>query len=356
MREAFRSSLLFVFVLLLFLNLPALSLSSSADREPVNEALRWVRESPSHLIQYDYTMTARLRLLFFWAGKDDVGGGYIRRGVSANDPRLEFIQVLFGSDPAKAPRAINRWGAGTEVSWHQSPVTPAHPGDDVTASAFFGFMKSSQGKSVGEMQSELEREKQQGLHAFTGILSRVETDQALSLIVPLESNTDYNLRDYDRAEPVMLDRLATFPRPLRTLQDSRRCRRSAEFLATVADLIDDALAGKSAPSSRCYVYDAQENTLTLDKIAPVPALNVRVHGPNNVALLNATHKNVLQLDFVSTHKLTGKKVYFTLYVGTEGALRGVPVQICYQPNWWFQIVLNLLPDKSSSSDSAIASR
>ena len=67
-------------------------------------------------------MTARVRLLFFWAGKDDVGGGYIRRGVSKDDPRQELLQVLFGSDPAKAPRAINRWGAGTEVVWHKDPV------------------------------------------------------------------------------------------------------------------------------------------------------------------------------------------------------------------------------------------
>jgi len=63
----------------------------------------------------------------------------------------------------------------------------------------------------------------------------------------------------------------------------------------------------------------------------------------------------VQLDFVSTHKLTGKKVYFAI-AGTQGALRGVPVQICYQPNWWFQVVLNLLPQKPAGPASTIASR
>jgi hypothetical protein len=152
--------------------LPASS-SSSSDRQTIDEALNWVRNSPQHFVEYDYFMTARVRLLLFWAGKDDVGGGYIRRGVSMDDPRMDFIQVLFGSDPQKAPRAINRWGAGTEVSWHNEPVGST-PSENVTTSAFFGFMKSSQGKSVGEMQSELAREKEQGEHAFTGILSRVE--------------------------------------------------------------------------------------------------------------------------------------------------------------------------------------
>jgi hypothetical protein len=65
---------------------------------------------------------------------------------------------------------------------------------------------------------------------------------------------------------------------------------------------------------------------------------------------------LLQLDFVSTHKRTGKKAYFTIYAGTQGAQRGVPVQICYQPNWWFQVVLNLRSDKTPAPDSALASR
>lgn len=342
-------SLLFVSALL-----PAAS-SSTADRQPLEEALSWIRSSPSHPVQYNYTMTARLHLLFFWVGKDDVGGGYIRRGVSQDDARQEFFQVLFGSDPAKAPRAINRWGAGTEISWHERPV-PSSDADDVTASAFFGFMKSSQGKSAGEMQAELQRERESGEHSFTGILSRVEPSRALSLVVPLQSETDFNLHDYDRAQPVMLQRLTDSARPIHTLQDSARCPRAAEFLATVAELMDAALAGQTAPLSRCYVYDAQEDTLTLEKANPVESLPVKLNGPNNTVLLDAKYKGLFQLDFVSTHKTTGRKSYFTIYTGREGSLRGVPVQICYQPNWWFQVVLNLLPEKTAPPASTMAAR
>ena len=286
--RAARQTALAIFLLLCFaIFLPASS-SPSADRQSIEEALRWVRNSPSHFAQYDYVMTARVHLLFFWAGKDDVGGGYIRRGVSTEDPHLEFIQLLFGSDPEKAPRAINRWGAGTEVSWHKEPVSTARP-DDITASAFFGFMKSSRGKSAGEMQAELEREKKQGVHDFTGILSRVEASRALSLVVPLESDTDFNLHDYERAEPLMLERLADSTHPVQSLQDSARCPRSAEFLETVAELLEDALERHAAPASRCYVYDAQENTLTLQKVSPVQSFPVRLHGPNNVVLQDLTY-------------------------------------------------------------------
>ena len=52
---------------------------------------------------------------------------------------------------------------------------------------------------------------------------------------------------------------------------------------------------------------------------------------------------VVQADFVSQHQLTGKRVYFALLLGEHDALRGVPVRIRYQPNWLFQVVLNLLP-------------
>jgi hypothetical protein len=329
--------------------------ASTSDHQPINEALTWVRTTPKHIVQYNYQMTARVRLLVFWAGKDDVGGGYIRRGVSA-DSRKEFFQVLFGSDPAKAPRAINRWGAGTEISWHREPASLSSSPEDVTASAFFGFMKSSRGKSAAEMQEELKHERERGQHSFTGILSRVEPASAVSLVTNLQSQTDYNLHDYDQAEPLMLERLTASTQPLRSLKDGARCPRAEEFLASVAELMDSALARHPAPQSRCYVYDAQENTLTLERVSPVNLLPVQLHGPNNTVLLDTSYTNLLQLDYVSAHKLTGKKVYFSIVAGAQGKLRGVPVQIRYQPNWWFQVVLNLLPDDLGPPANAAALR
>ena len=83
--------------------------------------------------------------------------------------------------------------------------------------------------------------------------------------------------------------------------------------------------------------------MTLESATPLTSLPVQLHAADKTPILVTTYANLLQLDFVSTHKLTGKKVYFTILVGTEGSLRGIPVQIRYQPNWWFQVVLNLVP-------------
>lgn len=344
-----------LFAILIFLGATT-GISASADREPIVEALQWVRAPLKRTLQYDYIMSARVHLIFFWAGKDDVGGGYIRRAVSSADPHAEFFQVLFGSDPEKAPRAINRWGAGTEVDWHRNPVTETPREDDITASAFFGFMKSSRGKSVAEMQSELKREAERGQHSFTGILSRVEPARAVSTIVPLQSDMDFTLRQYDLAEPLMLERIEGSEHPVRALAAGGGCDREGSFLATVTELVDTSLDGTPPPQSRCYVHDAQENTLTLEKVTPLRNLVAQLHGPKDVVILDTAYRDLLQLDFVSTHKETGKKVYFTIFVGTQGALRGVPVQIRYQPNWWFQVVLNLRPSKSPASESTAASR
>jgi hypothetical protein len=105
----------------------------------------------------------------------------------------------------------------------------------------------------------------------------------------------------------------------------------------------------SAPpevKSLCYFHDAQLNTLTLEHVETVKSLQAKINSAKGGVLADNTFSNLLQLDFVTTHQLTGKKVYFTLLVGTQGQLRAVPVQIRYEPNWWFQVVLNLQPNTS----------
>jgi hypothetical protein len=207
------------------------------------------------------------------------------------------------------------------------------------------------------MQAELKKEKDQGEHAFTGILSRVEPGHTFSLVVPLNSDQDFDLNQYGAAEPLMLDKLRTSEKPPKTLADSAHCPRSGEFLGTLAELLDAAVNSaapqsggiSSAPpeaKSLCYVHDAQVNTLTLAHVEPVKSLQAKINSAKGGLLADNTFNNLLQLDFVTTHQLTGKKVYFTLVVGTQGQLRAVPVQIRCEPNWWFQVVLNLQPTTS----------
>ena len=167
-------------------------LAGSGDAPALSEALQWLSVPPRFHALYDFEMTVQVRLLLFWIGKDDVGGGYIKIGQAADDSSLEVIRLLFGSDPAKA-HGINRWGAGTEVVRRRSNGA-------AQASAFLGFMKSSKGESVGAMRQELSKEKREGQHRFEAIISRVDRGHAVSATVPFYLDHDFDLGELEPAE------------------------------------------------------------------------------------------------------------------------------------------------------------
>jgi hypothetical protein len=338
-------ALIFILLTIFVISPPVLAAANVAakpqpdDQSAILEAASWIRHADHIEAEYDYVMTCRLRLLLFWMGREDVGGGYVRIGKVAGQEPQQIIQVLFGSDPAKVPLSINRWGAGTEVLRMSDSGEPA-------ASAFFGFMKSSKGQSVLAMKSELAKEKANGDHLFEGIISRVD-DRALSTTVPYVSNRDFDLHQYEEAEKAALQQLESNPsRHIRRLDGVTRqaCPRMGEFLSTTFQLMNDAVAGRSTPESLCYIYNARHYTATLASAHPISEKKVHVTLHGSGAALDQTYHHLQQAHFDITCEETGGKSSFDILLGTEGPLRGTPIQITYDPNWWFQVVLNLAPE------------
>jgi hypothetical protein len=304
----------------------------------MERAVDQVRVPPNIRSQFDYVMTARVRLLLFWAGKDDVGGGYIRLGTSPDDASLEVINLLIGSDPAKAPRAINRWGLASEIV-HTSP----EPGGGFDWSVFFGFMKVSSGTSVAEMQKELAKEKQSGNFLFSAILNQAGPDKNFAKTVPFASSTDFTIHDLERAEPVVLEHLTSSEGRLRSADAEafQACHRAEGFLSSVSELVDAALSGRQAPASNCYLYNGQRFTLKLKQTTRIPRKDVHItlrDVPHDYA---RSYHDLLLASFDNFNETTKSGGSFELLLGTSGALKGAPVQITYQPNWWFQVILNL---------------
>jgi len=319
------------------------SAPGAADRAAINEAVNWIRATPRIRAEYDYIMTCRLRLLIFWVGRDDLGGGFIKIGQIDDDPTLLMTQLLFGSDPAKAPRAINRWGAGTEVIKLDASKTPE-------SSAFVGFMKSSKGESVSAMQRELSHEKSTGKHLFEAIISRVDRTQALSATVPFYSDKDYDIHQLANAQELALDQLGDGQaRKFRRLDGPARaeCSRPGGFLSTTDELLERSLEGEKTPLSLCYVYNVRRYTLTLQRVAPVATKAVHITLKEQGRKIDRSYHDLKESQFQIRNQESGAKTDFSVLVGTSGELRGVPIQINYQPNWWFQIVLNL---KTQPSD------
>jgi hypothetical protein len=216
-----------------------------------------------------------------------------------------------------------------------------------TSSAFFGFMKSSKGQSVLAMRSELSNEKSNGTHLFEGVISRVDQDRALTTSVPYKSNQDFDFTQYGEAEKAALHELENDPaRHVGHVDGAagQPCPRVGEFLTTVLQLMNDATAGHSTPESLCYIYNARHYTATLTGVQPVAAKNVHVQFHANAGTLDRAYRHLQNAHFEVMCRETGTKATFDILLGTEGNLRGTPVQINYQPNWWFQVVLNLIPN------------
>ena len=321
------------------------------DQASFQEALKWVRSQPRIHTEYDYVMTVRLRLLFFWVKRDDVGGGYVKLGDVAENPRLQVVQLVFGSDPAKAPRSINRWGAATEIARRisSSDLDPA-------SSVFFGFIKPSRGSSVSSMQRELSAEGQGGQHLFEATLSLVDRGRALFTGVPFYTDHDFNLHELEQARQLAIRRLEDGPdRKFRRLEGPSQlsCERAGGFLSTILQLLDDSVQGGRTPATLCYVYNARQYTATLESAHSVAERTVRVARREGGSGIDQTYRNLRQTHFRVLRQDTGSETDFDILVGASGPMRGVPIQISYNPNWWFQVVLNLkgapLPSESSSN-------
>jgi hypothetical protein len=311
--------------------------ATGSDDALFDNALRWILSPPPNVVQYDYVMTAKVRLLLFWVGADDVGGGYIQRSPHLSGTRERFIQVLFGSDPAKAPRRINYWGAATERSNGET-------------SALLGFMRAARTDSVSEAEADFQKQASEGQHPFDAILSLIEKTRARSRRAPLFSTADLNMHQFDRAQELALGQLAG-GRTGRELSGSDMKCAPRGFLQAVDELIDGELigsavrAGAATPGSLCYVYNGRNYTLTLQKRSAVSKHSVRIQRKNGSSL-EKTYRDLVNTHFSILNHSSGERTGFQLLVGTSGPLRAVPVQIVHQPNWWFRVVLNLEGEKA----------
>jgi hypothetical protein len=322
--------------LALLLSAPAASAEGGApERAALREALEWIATGSELRAEYRYVMTAKIRLLLFWVGRDDVGGGTIRFSRGGARPEQERISVLFGSDPTRAPRRINRWGAATEV------VQPAADGPAGETAVFFGFMKSSKGESAEQMKAELAAEANGGRHLFQASVGRIAAGQALTVVFPWAAERDLDLHGFQQAEGELIARFAAADAPLRRLDQSRAgCHGRYGFLFTLNGMIEQLLDGRRGELSGCYVHNARLYRLELKRAEPVRRHRVKLKLHDQRTLERDDH-NLLHTEFEIRNLASGQRTDFELLLGLAGPERGVPVQIVHQPKWWFKVILNL---------------
>lgn len=323
--------------------------AEEAPREPsvpglLTEAIGWLETPPPKLQQYDYVMTGKLRLLFFWVGKDDVGGGYVRVGES-RDGSEEVVELKMGSDPEKAPRRINRWGAATEVRLHPRGERARAVG------AFFGFMKASRNESREDAEAELGEEKEKRRFLFQASVNRLEPGATVSGFLPFHSGRDFNLHELGEAQAMVLDELVHSFGDMETRrldEAARRCAQTEGFLFALKDSLDAALAGREAPFTTCYSHNARPYELVVREAKLEKDLEASFERHDGERVEHR-YEDVLEAKVQARPVAGDGGSSFRIWVGRSGALRGIPLRVDYQPNWWFRVILNLDADKDPAA-------
>ena len=294
---------------------------------------------------YPYRLKGRVRLLFFWVDRDDVGGGKIvvSKKRKENGGMSRYIEVIFGSKPERVPGRINRWGHGTEGSeWGEEEVNGSRRLEETL---FKGFMKHSPEKDLSEVVKN-EGEVQSGqLHWYKGTRSLVRSDQAVAKIRKFAAKEDF---DYRRAHSI---RCGYEKRVLKGADEKKELINSGKdsylqpygFLTGVYSVIQGIVAEVSETGSLkkkteplVYVYNAKLYELAIRGKKLLKKLEI----PGPRGMPNEVYHSVARVNFRLRKKSIRRTRDFTLWFPIKGKLRGVPIRIVDRPRWWLNIELN----------------
>ena len=256
-----------------------------------------------------YQVDVRARPFLFWIRKSNVGDGRLtwQRGP---DGAIGY-ELLVGSDPARTPRGINRWGYLRE---HSSPGS----------ARVFGVMSESHEQSVADANKSTSRTDR--THAFKALDQFVTGSEARVRAFDVRVPRDLTYADLD----TLLAAVPAAPSNTKTVPVARST--SPGFLAAAVSLMEEGrtAAGKVSsghPFVRTYPYNGQLYELQLrsaDHVGPY-ARDGRSYGP---AVLGR---------FWVVNPASGEETPFTVIYGIEGDLAGVPLLITWHPRWWLEI-------------------
>lgn len=265
--------------------------------------------------EHRYRLSAAIRPLLFWVGAKNVGDAHIvwrdqeegRRGY----------ELLLGSDPARAPRRINRWGFVREDAGPKGAI-------------MLGVMNRSEDDNLTTAQSRMAQEAKEGRYLFKMIHASLNGVQAQAENRVVYAPTDFTVRQLEELRRFV----EAFGPPPRVRTGRLPEGTHPGLLFGTATLVDagveaSRVPGNAGPSLRKVQYTF--NTALYDLILK------SWQRVDKVRYGKRTHTNLVRLEFESRNLERGTVERFMLICGTDGRLTGVPVFIHYQPKWWFKI-------------------
>ena len=264
-------------------------------------------------------MSGHIRPLLFWISRDDVGDGRI---VWRKDPDgAKGWDFVLGTDPARAPRGLNRWGYIAEEA-------------EGRTGRLLAVMSRSEEDTLGEVRAGDDRKAVVGL--FEAIRATVEAGESRAQISNVGTPTALTIHDVDAL--VERVRVGLDDATLKVTPIGPDVRPG--FLVAVAELVNGSVAAwrSSRPPAPDppgavvrYVFGAK---LCEIRLASQKRLREFRDGDREYRDLVRARFDILTL-------ATGDRTDFELVYGLDGDLAGVPVQIVYSPKWWLKVVLHL---------------
>ena len=263
--------------------------------------------------QHVYSMAGRVRLFLLWVAREDVGIGVITWRAAGEKQAYE---LLIGSDPAKAPGRLNRWGYLVEET-------------SGSETSIVGLISQDREDRLSDVTNATTRQAQ--MRPFDTIRGRVGRGNAHARVGTLYAPSALTLHEAPAMLKLVLDDRS---KPIRQL--SRPAGVRAGFLTALTELIaDSTTSARSAgqpPLRRIqYVHGDQLYELRLLE-------SVRV---SRYQLRERTFDNVIRGRFETALVSRRSGTRFELVYGTEGSLTGIPIRVSYQPKWWLEVELFL---------------
>jgi hypothetical protein len=262
--------------------------------------------------EHRYRLSAAIRPLLFWIGKSNVGGARIVWRADGNG-RTGY-ELLLGSDPARAPRRINRWG------WVREDA-------DGPRATMTGLMNRSEDDSLDQAKAGLQSK---GSYLFKLNRARVEDGNARAEATTLYAPQDYTFRELD---DLLHFAEATKPAPS-VRAGPLPPGTHPGLLFALADLVNAGVAAAHVPADAGPQRRAVQYTFN----AGVYDLSVKSWERVAQARFGGRKfEKLVRLEFESRNLEKGTTEHFVLACGTDGPLAGIPVFVRYQPKWWFKV-------------------
>jgi hypothetical protein len=267
--------------------------------------------------EHTYILNARVRpLLLFWIGRDNIGDARLTWHQSPGGRRA--FEFLVGSDPARAPRRINRWGFIVEEL-------------NADTAEILGVMSESSEETLEEAKAQVAR--QDDVKVFKASRTTIAATKAVNGTMTVRAPAHLTYQNLDE----LLGLLPATPPNARTIEVPPGV--SQGFLIAMDGLIRASVepcrteggGGPRRIAPLRYLYNQTFYDVSLVSCRHAAAMPA--HGGTATDLIDGR--------FRITNRTTKHNTDFRIVYGASGALKEVPVRAFFRPRWWMEVELVL---------------